>query len=189
MSEPAGEWMRMRTKNRPGIVEMGFIGVVSGAVNMLLGKTVGLWVPAPVLIAYLFFYGWLLFHIVHKSAKVPGASLYNPFGVIELHVNNFAKGNRRVFLKLCAATILYAREHNKPVMFCTPLFTAQALRRLFDDAITVYRPSVVERGVAFFAGIAFRVRGRNPLVKGVIDTSRLTPEVLELLHRYADSSK
>jgi hypothetical protein len=178
-------WMLMK-KNRPGILELGLAGLLLGAGNIVLGITCGLWVPVPVLIAYLFLNCWLLYYIVHKSKSVPGAGLYNPLGVIELHVNNFAKGNRRTFIKLCAVTILYARDCNKPVMFCTPLLDEQTLRGLFMEALTLYRPSPLERALAFFNDLVFGLKRRYPLVKGMIDTGKIPPAAWELLNRYAD---
>lgn len=47
--------------------------------------------------------------------KLPGCSLYHPFGHIELHIGNTHKGNHITFYRLCARTVLAGIKKNKKV--------------------------------------------------------------------------
>lgn len=101
------------------------------------------------LIAFIIGIPYIAYIVFFKSRKYikefPKEVLYNSHELMELHIQNFAKGNRRIFLIKCLNAILTCVEKKKDIMFDTCFIKEKKMREIFGDNIEIQKPSFFQR--------------------------------------------
>lgn len=135
---------------------------------------------------------WLLIVLrpVFLSNSLPGHSLYNPIGFIELHIDNTHKGSKIQFYKLCARTIREGIKQNKEVVFATWLITEARINNIFSGAILNLKPSVIEIFLLKLIRWRYSIMNNtpalnNPFIKVVIKPNLLTAQQIRMIEKLA----
>lgn len=135
----------------------------------------------------------ILVGIILISLRYPVKSAYNPFyRVIEIHLNNVAKGSPRVFYKGCVETIVESKEKGLDVLFYTWHVKKEKLKSIFGDAIIIVEPSKLEKYFNMFFSYCKGIVPRplpNPYLKCYIKVDQLSDQTLNRLNRFIKETK
>lgn len=130
------------------------------------------------------------------SRNLPGASQYNLFGVVEIHIENTAKGSVTVFQKCALETVLVAKEKNKDVIFTTYHFSKKTIRRIFEEAVTIKETNIFDKAIIIISRklpSRYKIskkRRKKEIFNGYIETVKLSEDkVKEIKSRIAKLTK
>lgn len=125
-----------------------------------------------------------------KKRGLPGKSLRNPFGFIEIHICESNKGSKREFFRIGARTILMGISEGKNVLFATWHVNAREIEKYFSGAARIIKTSYIEHIFGMYYKWRYKAYNKHhyndPVIKVIIDTKLLTNQQIKMLDKFAE---
>lgn len=140
--------------------------------------------------------GWVLFSfglllLLYSFWGGPKSCVRNIWGFLEIHIGSDFKNKRDFYCKV-AESILYAYSIKKEVLICTCAVREQHIKCYFGSSVTFYQLSTFDKIFYRLNNLWYKVfrkiSFKYPVIKFVIDYSKLLPEQIVLLQNFVNGN-